>query len=68
MIKAGIEIGKRAINSFHVTCFAHLIHNCGNNINGYFEEVNKVISCVKAITIKNKSNSMKFSTIDNPHQ
>ena len=66
MIKAGIEIRKRVINCFHVTCFAHLIHNCGMNIKGYFEEVNKVISCVKAITIKNKSNSMKFSTIGNP--
>ena len=36
------------------------------NIKGYFEEVNKVLSYVKAITIKNKSNSMKFSTIGNP--
>ena len=39
---------------FHVTCVAHLLHNCALKIKSHFEDVDQLIAIVKAVTIKIK--------------
>ena len=53
---------------FHVTCIAHLLHNCAMKIKSHFEDVNQLIAKVKAVTIKNKTSRTKFSAISYPPQ
>lgn len=66
MTKAFKEITKLHKNFFHVTCLAHLLHNCCMRIKTYYENIDKCISSIKAITIKNKTNSNKFNSIGKP--
>ena len=53
---------------FHVTCVAHLLHNCATKIKSHFEDVNQLIAKIKAETIKNKTRQAKFSAINYPFQ
>ena len=53
---------------FHVTCVAHLLHNCAMKIKSHFEDVDQLIAKVKAVTIKNKTRQAKFSAIGCPSQ
>ena len=39
---------------FHVTCLAHLMHNCAMRIKDHYDLVDQLISRVKAATVKNK--------------
>ena len=55
-------------NLFHVTCVAHLFHNCVVKIKSHFEEVGQLIARVKPVTIKNKTRHAKFSAIGCPPQ
>ena len=66
MIAAGITL--KSPKLFHVTCVAHLLHNCALKIKSHFEDVDQVIAKAKAVTIKNKTTEAKFSDIGYPHQ
>ena len=68
MIAADITPKSLYLKLFHVTCVAHLLHNCAMKIKSHFEDVDQLIAKVKAITIKNKTRQAKFSAIGYPLQ
>jgi len=49
---------------FHVTCIAHLLHNCAMKVKSHFEDVDQLIAEVKLVTVKNKTRQAKFATTD----
>ena len=68
MIAAVITLKSLYSKLFHVTCVAHLLHNCAMKIKSHFEDVDQLIAKVKAVTIKNKTRQAKFSAISYPPQ
>lgn len=53
---------------FHITCAAHLLHNCAEKVRSHFQDVDSLISTVKAVTIKNRNRCNMFSEIGTPPQ
>ena len=53
-------------NLFHVTCIAHLLHNCVEKVHSHFQDVDNLIARVKASTVKNKTCRQMFSDIGSP--
>ena len=51
---------------FHVTCLAHLLHNCCLRIRSYFPKVDRLIATVKASTVRNKERRELFRTVGFP--
>lgn len=51
---------------FHVTCMAQILLNCPEKVHSHFVNVDNLISCVKASTVRNKKRSLKFSKIGIP--
>ena len=47
----------------HVTCVAHLLHNCAMKVKSHFEDVDQSIAKVKSTTLKSKTRQAKFATI-----
>ena len=45
----------------HVTCIAHLLHNCAEHIRARFKAADNLISSIKAATIKNKDRRALFT-------
>ena len=68
MIAAGITLKSLYPKLFHVTCVAHLLHNCAMKIKSHFENVDQLIAKVKTVTIKSKTRQAKFSAINYPPQ
>ena len=68
MIAANITLKYLYPKLFHMTCVAHLSHNCAMKIKFNFEDVDQLIAQVKAITIKNKTRQAKVSTNGYPPQ
>ena len=53
----------------HITCMAHLLHNCAERVRGHFKtNVGNLIATVKVVTVRNKNRSFKFNTTDSPSQ
>lgn len=50
----------------HVTCAAHLIHNCAIKIKSHFTAVDNMIARVKATVVKNKNRRALFADIGSP--
>ena len=44
----------------HVTCVAHLLHNCSMRARVHFKNIDEVIATIKAATIKNKDCKKDF--------
>ena len=44
----------------HVTCVAHLLHNCAMRVRAYFKNSDDVVATIKAATIKNKDRKNDF--------
>ena len=44
----------------HVTCFAHLLHNCAMRVRAYLKNIDEIIATIKAETIKNKNRKKGF--------
>ena len=44
----------------HVTCVAHLLHNCAMRVRAHFKDFDEVIATIKAATIKNKDRKKDF--------
>ena len=63
VIAAGITLKSLYPKLFHVTCVAHLLHNCTIKIKSPFEDVDQLIAKIKAVTIKNKTRQANFSAI-----
>ena len=53
---------------FHLTCLAHLLHNCSEKVRSKFKDVDDLIATVKAATVKNKNRLHKFDEIGSPPQ
>ena len=58
---AGITLNSLYPKLFHVTCVAHLLHNCAMKIKSHFDDVDQLIANDKAVTIKTRQ--AKFSAI-----
>ena len=52
MIAAGITLKSLYPKLFHMTCVAHLLHNCATKIKSRFEDVDQLIAKIKPVTIK----------------
>ena len=50
----------------HVTCIAHLLHNCAEKVWNSFGAVDTLIATVKAATVRNKDRKELFSEIGYP--
>ena len=44
----------------HVTCIAHLLHNCAMRVRAHFKNIDEIIATIKAATIKNKDRKKDF--------
>ena len=44
----------------HVTCVAHLLHNCAMRVRAHFKNIDEIIATIKAATIKNKDRKKVF--------
>ena len=44
----------------HVTCVAHLLHNCAMRVRAHYKNIDEVIATIKAATIKNKDRKKGF--------
>lgn len=51
---------------FHITCVAHLLHNCAMKVRNNFPNVDHVIAVVKAACVKNKERQSLFHAIGRP--
>ena len=67
MIAAGKTLKSLYPKLFHVTCVAHLLHNCAMKIKSHFDGVDQLIAKVKAVII-HKTRQTKFSAIGYPPQ
>ena len=54
MIAAGITRKSLYPKLFHVTCVAHLLHNCAMKIKSHFEDVDQLIAKTKQQQLKIK--------------
>lgn len=48
---------------FHVTCTAHLPHNCAEKVRGHFDKGDNLIARVKAAVVNNKERGHLFYEI-----
>ena len=52
----------------HVTCVAHLLHNCAMRVRAHFKNIDEVIATIKAATIKYNDCKKDFHDADLPSQ
>ena len=60
MSLAGKTIKELYPSLIHVTCVAHLLHNCAMRVRARFKNIDEVIATIKAATIKNKDRKKDF--------
>lgn len=51
---------------FHVTCIAHLLHNCAERVRNKFNNIDSLIASVKAAVVKSKDRKEMFAEIGYP--
>jgi hypothetical protein len=68
MIRAGTNLKVFYPKMFHVTCLAHLLHNCAERVRLKYDEVDFLIAKVKAATVKNSDRRSDFDVIGSPPQ
>lgn len=66
MVKAFETIKILYPDCFHVTCFAHLLHNCALRVKAFYVDIDSLIASVKALTTKNKTRKALFKDIGYP--
>ena len=59
MSLAGKTLKELYPSLMHVTCVAHLLHNCAMRVRAHFKNI-EVIATIKAATIKNKDRKKDF--------
>ena len=47
----------------HISCIAHLLHNCSMRIQAHFDDVNNLIASVKMAILKNQARRAMFNEI-----
>ena len=60
MSLAGKTLKELYSTLMHVTCVAHLLHNCAMRVCAYFKNIDDVLATIKAATIKNKDRKNDF--------
>ena len=68
MCRAGKVLKEIYSNLLHVTCLAHLMHNCALKVKSFCKEVDDLIAAVKASVVKNKSRAADFDVYGRPPQ
>lgn len=66
MVSAGKILHSLYPHLFHVTCIAHLIHNCALKVRAQFADVDNLIASVKNAIVKNKTRTIDFHDIGIP--
>src|ERR1043165_6636918 len=66
MIAAARTLKSLYSQLFHITCMAHLLHNCALRVKSHFENVDNLIAKIKAATVKNKTRQDLFREIGKP--
>ena len=60
MSSAGKTLTELYPSLMHVTCVAHLLHNCAMRVRAHFKNIDEVIATIKTATIKNKDRKKDF--------
>ena len=60
MSSAGKTLKEFYPSLMHITCVAHLLHNCAMRVRAHFKNIHEVIATIKAATIKNKDRKKDF--------
>ena len=60
MSSAGKTLKELYPSLMHVTCVAHLLHNCAMRVRAHFKSIDEVIATIKAATIKNYDRKKNF--------
>ena len=60
MSLAGKTLKELYPSLMHITCAAHLLHNCAMRVHARFKNIDEVIATIKAATIKNKDRKIDF--------
>ena len=60
MFSAGKTLKELYPSLMHVTCVAHLLHNCAMRVRAHFKNIDEVRATIKAATIKNKDRKKDF--------
>ena len=68
MIRCGLTLKSLYPKLRHLTCLAHLIHNCSERVRGTFGAIDNLIATVKSATVKNRSRLNMFEKIGAPPQ
>ncbi|XP_029655439.1 uncharacterized protein LOC115229178 [Octopus sinensis] len=66
MMSAATSIRIFYPNMIHLTCFAHLLHNCALKVRSHYQDIDFLISSMKIVTLKNKSRQKLFSEFGLP--
>ena len=66
MVSAGKNLKLLNPNLFHITCISHLMHNAAEIVRNTFQDVDRLITSIKAATVKNKSRKQLFASIGFP--
>ena len=61
MSLAGKTLKELYLSLMHVTCVAHLLHNCAMRVRAHFKNIDEVIAMIKAATIINKLHKKDFN-------
>ena len=60
MSLAGNTLKELYPSLMHVTCVAHLLHNCAMGVRAHLKNIDEIIATIKAATIKNKDRKKDF--------
>ena len=60
MSLAGKTLKELYPSLMHVTCVAHLLHNCAMRVRAHFKNIDEIIATIKAAAIKNKDRKKDF--------
>lgn len=66
MVKAGKMLKLKYKDLFHITCFAHLLHNCAAKVQLSYNAVNDLISSMRMCLLRSAERLSKFETIEIP--
>ena len=66
MSLAGKTLKESYPSLMHVTCVAHLLHNCAMRVRAHLKNIDEVIATIKAATIKNKDRKKDFHDVGLP--
>ena len=60
MFLAGKTLKELYPSLMHITCVAHLLHNCAMRVRAHFKNIDQIIATIKAASIKNKVRKKDF--------